>query len=122
MSSLYLSDADLVAMRAEVAKMLPGTAVIRRFTTTNDLGYPAVGTVLIGTVACRVDPVKSRSQLETAGMKVAMRVQYSISLPYDADVAAGDELAIDTHTYQVLSLDADHSWRMVRRVLGGELR
>lgn len=97
MSGGYLPNGYvLTCIRRTVNRFLPGTALIEAFTAQNDGagGFTETWTpVTNGTVACRIDPV-SIQQVETIAASEGLRVQYNVTLPYDAPVSEGNRLQI----------------------------
>lgn len=127
----FLSPAQLAKMRAQVTNgMLPDTCVIMLAGTAQMViddggGWSEVPTVAsAGTVACRVDPIKTNSGqlLTTQQMQELLPVQYRLTVPYDAPLAANCKIVHEGLTYQVLELETDHSWNVSKRAIMVEVR
>lgn len=123
---MLLSESELTAMRADVAQMLPQTAVISAPTWVSDGsggGTVTHSAVTGGTVACRLDPLSLRSKEAslTAGQETLL-VGYRATFPYDAPLAQNYQVVVDSHTYQIMQLDADHAQRVSRRAILQEMR
>lgn len=86
------SDFVLKGIRKTVNGFLPGTVVIQAWIPQNDgaggftEGWTAVAG---GTVAGRIDPI-SYGQLETLALAEGLKIQYHITVPYDAPVSVGN--------------------------------
>lgn len=123
--SLFLSTDDLAQMRADVERMLPDTAVIKAVTRTSDGAggwseswSPVTG----GTVACRLDPMtKSERWAARAGQEM-LAVQYQLTVPYDAPLAADRQVVVGGSVYEVVQMDVDHSWNVSKRATVREVR
>lgn len=116
--TVFLGAADLTRMRAEVARMLPGAAIIQELTAASDGAGGVTETwaaVTGGTVACRIDPLRRVAQIESTGMAEAIVLEYQVTLPYDAPISAQNRLVIEGTAYEVRQLDAVHSWNVSRR-------
>lgn len=116
--SLGVSLSQLVQMRADVAQLLPGTAILNtRTQTTDGAGGFTTGTVAVtgGTVACRFDPANSKSQLFEIAKAGVFAFEYVVTLPWDAPVALGQVVAYANKFYEITSLTDEHSWRVSRR-------
>lgn len=126
----FLSNADLVQMRADVANMLPDTCVIMASGTAQITSDGAGGWVetptaaTAGTVACRVDPVKTQSGqlMTTVQLQELISVQYRLTVPYDAPLTPNCKVVYAARTYQVVELKIEHSWNVSRRAIMVEMR
>lgn len=123
---LGLTTTQLERFRANVAQLLPQTAVIQSVANGSDGagGWSETWTAVTGgTVNCRLDPLKrSADEVDVIGEKETMRVMYQCTVPYDAPIVEGNRLVVDGKTYQVVALAIDHAWKVSKRVLIGELR
>lgn len=115
-----LPDRQLRRMRADVLRMLPGTCVIQQVTNSADGagGFtPSTTPVTGGTVACRIDPVARVQQIDTAADREALRVEYRLTVPYDAPLESGMQVVVGGYTYEVRQLVVDHSWNVSKRAI-----
>lgn len=113
-----LGDAQLAKMRADVARMLPGTAIIQAVSNVSDGSGGFTETwaaVTGGTVACRVDPIRRGVQIEQIAAQEAMEIEYQLTLPYNAPVLQGRRAVIGGTTYEIRSIDEDKSWAVSKR-------
>jgi len=121
----WLSNDDLIQMRADVSEMLPDTAVISAPSWVSDSaggGSQSYTPVTGGTVACRVDPLpKVQMDLLVAGGE-ALTVKYVLTLPHDAPMAVDYHVTTGGNTYEIIHMDIDHSWRVSRRAIIAEVR
>lgn len=86
------SDFVLRGIRKTVNGFLLGTVVIQAWMPVSDnAGGFTEGWVNItgGTVPGRIDPI-SYGQLETLALAEGLKIQYHITVPYDAPVAVGN--------------------------------
>ena len=98
--------------------MLPGSAIINRVTlTTNSFYEPVEGTVIAGTVACRLDPFNKQDSKQMAGERDAGRNWYRLTVPYDGDVQADDVIAVGGEDYSIIQLHEGHSESFVVRLI-----
>ena len=95
---MALNPADLAAMRGTVSAFLPQAATLTRDGTERQSGVP-----------CRISPDSFATHLDGFSKEIKLR-RWAITLPFDADVAAGDVLAVDGFgTYAVVMLDTPNS-------------
>lgn len=114
-----LTDAELAQLRSDVLGLLPGSVVVQRISrgTADAYGYGgSVSYAAVGTVAARVDPM-STSAREVIGARDTDTEFRQLTVPYGADIAAGDRVVFDGRTYEIRSLSDDHSLRAVRRAV-----
>lgn len=116
--SYLLNETDLAQMRADVAQMLPGTAIILTGTrTSNGMGGGSVAWTATGTVACRFDPFDRAVQIEQVAAGEAMRVEYVLTLAYDASITLGQRVRVEGDDYEIRRLSDEHNWRVSRRAV-----
>lgn len=111
------SDA-LNRMRAQFQQLLPDTCTIEQLTPVSDGAggwSESWQAVPGGTVACRLDPLLSREQLEVAAGQPHEISEYLLTVPFDAPLAPAHRVVVNGQAYQVRHLMADHSWRVARR-------
>jgi hypothetical protein len=117
----WFTSNNLTNMRADVAKMLPDTCVIKSATTSEDTSggwsnsYAAVSG---GTVACRRDPFKGQnSQIaQIAGRETIVEL-YQLTMPYDAPVDSHYRITYLSEDYEIVKLDDKHSANVSRRAI-----
>ena len=121
----WLTDDDLTQMRADVAELLPDTAVISAPAWVSDGaggGSQTYTAVAGGTVACRLDPLpKLQMAQEVAGGEI-LTVKYILTVPYGAPLAVDYRVTTGGSTYEMVHLDIDHSWRVSRRAIVAAVR
>ena len=113
-----LSADDLDIMRATQAMALPNTATrTRRMYVSDGMGgqTPSESTT---SYACRLAPTSGR-ELEVAA-RVTSAVTFTVTLPYDADVVADDELTVNGRTFQIVAVLRGEAWQTALRVLAVE--
>ncbi len=123
---ILLSNAELARLRADLARLLPDTAVIYAASTSTDGAGGVTETwapVSGGTVSCRVDPLTRRrsDNVIQAASRQSLAVDYQITLPYDAPIAAHRRIVTGGRTYDVVQLASEHSWSVSRRVLAARV-
>ncbi len=117
MTAYFMTDDELAAERAEVARMLPDTCVIQEITQTQDgAGNAIKGTAIRGTVQCRVGPVPGRSiPADVLGGKESLASLYRLWVAWDCALLAVGRLVVHGgHTYELRGLVDDTSWRLSR--------
>jgi hypothetical protein len=123
--SLQLSTTELTWMRAQVATLLPGTAVFyqRTYASDGEGGWSGGSAVVSGgTVACRLDPITMQMLSAIEARREILTVRFQLTVPYNAPIAADLIVHIDSRDYEILQLDADHHWNVVRRAMVAEVR
>jgi len=113
-----LSATDLATMRATQALALPDTATRTRKIETPDGmgGYTTTDSTT--TYACRIAPTSGR-ELEIAA-RLTSAVAFTMTLPYNADVVASDELVVSGRTLKIMAVLAGGAWQTALRVLAVE--
>lgn len=117
---MFLPADQLAQMRADVEQMLPDVAIISAGTATVDsAGFPVEAYVPVtgGTVACRIDPLRSRALAlaERIGRET-LTDMYQLTVPYDAPLTEIN-LRVETggRVYNVVQMDSFHSLNVSRR-------
>jgi len=116
-TSYLLTSDQLARMRADLLKLLPGTAIIQAATAAPDGGggfSESWTPVISGTVPCRVDRLNMTSQIETAGKAEGIIISYAVTLPYDAPAVPGNRLIIGGQTYDIRRIADEVSWPISR--------
>jgi SPP1 family predicted phage head-tail adaptor len=114
-----LSADDLAAMRAIQGEALPDTATRTRKALVPDGMGGHTETPSTETYACRIAPTSGR-ELEVAA-RVTSAVTFTVTLPYDADVVASDELTVNGRTFQIVAVLRGEAWQTALRVLAVEV-
>jgi hypothetical protein len=115
--SLGISSRMLTRMRSQVGELLPDTCVIYApGGSINSFGELEAALTNAGTVACRLDPLKSRSGADEAAAQEVMVAEYVLTLPYNAPVGIDYRFVIGGDTYEVTTMADDHSWRVSRKL------
>lgn len=116
-----ISTAQLAKMRSQVLELLPGTCVIQSPTnSTGSMGgvtqtYAAVAG---GTVACRVDPLGNTSaEIALYAQRETTKIIQRLTVPYDAPLAPNYRVVTGGNTYEVVSINAVHSWNVSKRAI-----
>ncbi len=105
---------ELAAIRAAAEEWFPQTAVISRLSETADAtGGMAQAWTANGTVACRLT-AKSGLTRAVAGQTQATG-SYTLTVPHDASVIAGDRVTVDAVVYRVAFVDDVRTWRSAIR-------
>ena len=110
-----LSAAELTAIRADIANMLPDTGYILEVTayTPDGMGGQTAvyGTATGGTVVYRLDPIRGRES--EAGGAVNPFHTFVLTLEYDVTIAETNRFkAADGTQFAVTSVDEDgKSWK-----------
>lgn len=109
-----LSDAQLAAMRDDVARLLPGTAILQNKTVASDGaggGSVTWAAVTGGTVACRLDPLRRQGAgEETYGLRESAANLYQLTLPYDAPLLMDYRVLYNGVPYEVRTVDEQKDW------------
>lgn len=111
-----LSASDLIAIRTDVAQLLPDTCTILTPTMTVD-GYGGVMTTwgtATASVACRLDYRQGGEQLR--GGAVGMYTGWMLTLPYDTTIGATNRVVCNGGTFAVTDVDGGKSWMASIRV------
>lgn len=110
-----LTAAELTAIRDTADNTLDDTCTLLSGTLTIDA--MGGGTMLWGTVAtsvsCKVAP-KSMGAPDATGGKISYHTDWTMHVAYDQAITAGQRVTFDSDTYQVVSVEDDHTWRTLR--------
>ena len=113
-----LSATEVAAMRAIQGAALPDTATRTRKTYVSDGMGGQTPSESTTSYACRLAPTSGR-ELEVAA-RVTSAVTFTVTLPYDADVVASDELTVNGRTFNVVAVLQGGTWATALRVLAVE--
>jgi len=121
--NIGLTAAELASIRADIADLLPDTCIILAVTNTADgFGGYTAGTAAVagGTVNCRID-AKIINTLRASESKAAGGIQpfhqFILTVPYDTTISTNNQVQKGTEVYNVISVDADKSWKGAVRVV-----
>ena len=113
-----LNNTELQRLRDAHTATLNGTCIVRRkIKVTNAAGGAADTWETIATYPCRVAPERDRRLSEISAERELMTVYYRLTVPYDADLRADDEVMYDGTTYQVVALWDQHTFRTAKRAV-----
>lgn len=117
---MSITPEQLKRMRRAVLKVLPDTAVIYSPDRSSDgAGGWSETWVAAGTVACRLDPMLTRSQKSRQETEAVDRetliLDYILTVPHDAPLAPDRQVEIGGLRFEVRALGETHSWRISRR-------
>lgn len=119
-----ISAAELAAMRAEAAALvLPDTCVIYAISNTTDAyGESVLTETLRGTVACAL-AIESRASQDNAILanRESSAAFYTLSVAYDTTLGVEDKVVSGGHTFRVITLHDNQSFKMVKRALVEEV-
>lgn len=116
---MMLTARELAQLRADMVELLPGTAIIRRPTSSvNDAGVVAQTFAAVGTVIARVDPANATDfgRGVVAGRE-ASTAYFQLTVEWDTDIAEGDRVTFGGETMEITLLHDLHESRAVRRAL-----
>jgi hypothetical protein len=112
---MRISATQLAKMRIAVATLLPDTCVIYAPAgTLNPAGGYDQTLAALGTVNCRLDPLRQQNN-NVVARDEKLLASYMITLPYDAALMFNYQLVVNGDYYQIATLHDDHSWRVARR-------
>lgn len=120
----WYPDTDRDWQRSDVQDyLLPGTAIIQTRTLEGWGGTPTWTAVSGGTVACRLDPATKQMLSREIASREELFEHYQLTVPYDAPLwdsslnASKRRVVINDIPYNVIQIDVDNSWRIVRRAI-----
>lgn len=104
-----LSANDLASCRATQSESFDKTCAVIHYTrTTTTSGGQSASSTSTETV-CRARPGGAPTRGNDGG-KVTDKMQWTISLPYDTTISAGDDITIGTQTFRVVGFPDDQSF------------
>lgn len=112
-----ISASELAALRADLVRLtLLDTCTILSPVETVEASGAVVRSFVPSAllVPCRLDPVQVSPVMGQAG-RTGIEDEYTLSLPWDADITAEDRIEIGGVRYQINSLHERHSLRAVTR-------
>lgn len=114
-----LTAQELAQLRDDMVELLPGTAIISRYTSSvNDAGVAAQTYAAIGTVIARVDPATGNDvRRGVLAGREASTAFFQLTVEWDANIAEGDRVTFGGETMEITLLHDLHADRAVRRAL-----
>lgn len=111
-----LTATELADMRTVVESMLPGTCTIQNRSISRDSigGGTATWANAATSVACKLAP--ERAIVGGAGGQVSVHSGWVMSVPFDQTITAGQRVVYNSDNFEVVSVEDDHDFRVVRRV------
>lgn len=113
-----LTAAELIELRATQESILPGSAVIQRFTNVSDgMGGYDQTWANVGTVRARLYPQTVRSMAENAngGAQMISETRWFVTMPHGTNVTAKDRLLIDNRTFEIYQVNNSESFQTAVR-------
>jgi hypothetical protein len=111
--------ADIARFRAVADDILTQTCTVTRNTPSSDSagGWTDSWATVSSSTPCRlaVRGVIITHDLVRSSERLMAGLDYTLKLAYDADIARGDRVTIDSVTYQIESVWDDHQWMTVKR-------
>lgn len=114
--SIALTADELAQIRADIADLLPDTGYILTISNTSDgQGGSTEGTVISGTLSCRMDEISGDESLSVDQLKPYSR--YMLTLPYDTTITEQNRWQYGSNIYNVVNANTDQSWICCKRVV-----
>jgi len=112
---MTLTAAELAQARSDAEELLPSTCTIQVRSTAAD-GYGGVSESWSDTddVPCRLDNVSVKARMEGSGDKTTVHDAWTLFVHWDRSIAAGNRVVFGGDTYEVISVQDDHDWRLLR--------
>lgn len=117
MSTATFTAAELAQMRLHAEELLPSTCTIAVRTTSAD-GMGGVTESWTNTtgVPCRLDAITALGMRSVAtGDKFTIHDAWTLFVHWDRAIAVGNRVVFDGDTYEVLGVEDDHDWRLLRQ-------
>ena len=111
-----LTTAHLTAMQAVQNTILPGTAIIQRYSETDDgMGNTLETWANVGTANCRLMPQVNRRMEGVAGGQEISETLWYVTMPVGTVVTAKDRLKIGNRTFQITEVNNSQSYQTAVR-------
>jgi len=112
------STIELQRMRLDAEALMPSTCTTQVRSTTSD-GQGGVTETWTDTddVPCRLAPMGLGNRSSSEGDRFVVHEAYILSVHWDRSIAPGNRVVFDSDTYEVLSVDDDHDYRVARRAV-----
>ncbi|MFQ5433490.1 MAG: head-tail adaptor protein [Anaerolineae bacterium] len=113
-----VTSAELTQMRADAeAVVLPSTCTIQTVTRTADGmgGWSDSWANTYTSVTCRLAPLGAGRAQTERGEAWAVSGAWVLTVKQDQAIAAGNRVIYSSDTYEVISVQDDHDFRVLRR-------
>jgi hypothetical protein len=115
------TDAEIADFQADLATMLPDSAVVQRATRIADGGGGWTQTwATVATVVCRLTRIAARASssgvFRTAAERLNDDTTHMVAFAAGLDVRLQDRVMIGTTTYEVLAIRSGGAWELARHV------
>jgi len=117
MSTATFTAAELAQMRLHAEELLPSTCTIQaRSTAPDGMGGVTVTWTNTTSVPCRLDAVTSLGTKSSATSdKFTIHDAWTLFVHWDRAIVVGNRVTFDGDTYEVLAVEDDHDWRLLRQ-------
>ncbi len=114
---MYWDEGELETLRADIAPLLSGTAIIERFTSVSDGQGGRIQTwTPVGTVSCRIEPYVTGNVQEVGG-ELPMSVEgFAVIVPAGTDVSEVDRVQSANIHYEILGVRSPRTDEVTRRI------
>lgn len=114
-----LSTAELSAMRTEAEKVLDQTCTIQILTRVSDgMGSSSESWADAYTeVGCRLYPLRTRRLAEFSYERIRYTNLWGLHVKNGQVVNVGGRVVLGTNTYEVLGVQDDHQWLLLKTVI-----
>lgn len=118
-----MNNSLLQQMRDAQIRLLDGECTVWRNTPAiSAAGGQVENWSQVGTYPCRLMPERDRRLQQVIGEKDTLEVYYRLTLPYNADLRAGDRVTLDGNTYLVVALWDRHTYKTALRAVVNQTR
>jgi len=110
--------AELTQARLHAEELLPSTCTIKvRSTAADGMGGVTESWADTDNVPCRLDAVNIAAKSSASGDKFTIHDVWTLYVHWDRAIAAGNRVVFDSDTYEVLSVQDDKDWRLLRKAM-----
>jgi len=112
-----LTQREIDGMRHTAGDMLPSSCTIQTRTTAADAqgGITATWANSYTNVPCKFSVLQMKEP-GFAGAQWHVTTGWVLSIHHDQPIAVGNRVVFGGDTYEVVGVDDDHDWRVLRRV------
>ena len=113
---MTLTAGELTQARSDAEELLPSTCTIQVRSTAAD-GQGGVTESWSDTdgVPCRLDAMNVSARSSASGDKFTLHDAWTLYIHWDRSITAGNRVVFDSDTYEVLSVQDDADWRLLRQ-------